>query len=119
MAGESGREVFAIPGSIHSPLSRGCHALIRQGAKLVETAADITDELGGGPIAGTTRAKAQAPAALPDHPVLDALGFDPLHLDAIQARCGLDTPTLQAQLLELELAARVARLDDGRFQRLK
>ena len=119
LAGESGREVFAIPGSIHSPLSRGCHALIRQGAKLVETAADITDELGGGPIAGTTRAKAQAPAALPDHPVLDALGFDPLHLDAIQARCGLDTPTLQAQLLELELAARVARLDDGRFQRLK
>ncbi|WP_263914881.1 DNA-processing protein DprA [Achromobacter sp. 79A6] len=119
LAGESGREVFAIPGSIHSPLSRGCHALIRQGAKLVETAADITDELGGGPTPGAPRAKAQAPAALPDHPVLDALGFDPLHLDAIQARCGLDTPTLQAQLLELELAARVARLDDGRFQRLK
>lgn len=119
LAGESGREVFAIPGSIHSPLSRGCHALIRQGAKLVETAADITDELGGGPTPGTARTKAPAPAALPDHPVLDALGFDPLHLDAIQARCGLDTATLQAQLLELELAARVARLDDGRFQRLK
>ncbi|MFP3533931.1 DNA-processing protein DprA, partial [Burkholderia sp. SIMBA_042] len=116
LAGESGREVFAIPGSIHSPLSRGCHALIRQGAKLVETAADITDELGGGPQPGARQAAAVEAAA--PHPVLDALGFDPLHLDAIQARCGLDTADLQAQLLELELALRVARLDDGRFQRL-
>lgn len=122
LAGESGREVFAIPGSIHSPLSRGCHALIRQGAKLVETAADITDELGGGsrpdarPAAPADDA---APREAAPHPVLEALGFDPLHLDAIQARCGLDTADLQAQLLELELAARVARLDDGRFQRLK
>ncbi len=123
LAGESGREVFAIPGSIHSPLSRGCHALIRQGAKLVETAADITDELGGGPQPGTRRPPEPADdpgdADNPTHPVLEALGFDPLHLDALQARCGLDTATLQAQLLELELAARVARLDDGRFQRLK
>ncbi|MFY2608684.1 DNA-processing protein DprA [Achromobacter ruhlandii] len=119
LAGESGREVFAIPGSIHSPLSRGCHALIRQGAKLVETAADITDELGGAPQPGARQSAAPAEEAAPDHPVLEALGFDPLHLDALQARCGLDTATLQAQLLELELAARVARLDDGRFQRLK
>lgn len=122
LAGESGREVFAIPGSIHSPLSRGCHALIRQGAKLVETAADITDELGGGPRPGAgpaAPAEDAAPREDAPHPVLEALGFDPLHLDAIQARCGLDTADLQAQLLELELAARVARLDDGRFQRLK
>jgi DNA processing protein len=60
-----------------------------------------------------------APAALPDHPVLDALGFDPLHLDAIQARCELATGDLQAQLVELELQGRIARLDDGRYQRLK
>lgn len=122
LAGESGREVFAIPGSIHSPLSRGCHALIRQGAKLVETGADITDELGGGPRPGVrpaAPAEDAAPKEASPHPVLEALGFDPLHLDAIQARCGLDTADLQAQLLELELAARVARLDDGRFQRLK
>lgn len=122
LAGESGREVFAIPGSIHSPLSRGCHALIRQGAKLVETAADITDELGGGPRPGAgpaAPAEDAAPREDAPHPVLEALGFDPLHLDAIQARCGLDTADLQAQLLELELAVRVARLDDGRFQRLK
>ena len=117
LAGECGREVFAIPGSIHSPLSRGCHALIRQGAKLVETAMDITDELGGGPTP-LQPARKEAPAALPAHPVLDALGFDPLHLDAIQARCGLETAALQTQLVELELQGRIARLDDGRYQRL-
>lgn len=117
LAGESGREVFAIPGSIHSPLSRGCHALIRQGAKLVETAADITDELGGGPTPTARRAAPPAPA-LPSHPVLEALGFDPLHLDAIQVRSGLAVGDLQAQLVELELQGRIARLDDGRYQRL-
>ncbi len=117
LAGECGREVFAIPGSIHSPLSRGCHALIRQGAKLVETAMDITDELGGGPTP-TPPARRQTPAPAPAHPVLDALGFDPLHLDAIQARCGLETADLQTQLVELELQGRIARLDDGRYQRL-
>ncbi|WMD19546.1 DNA-processing protein DprA [Achromobacter seleniivolatilans] len=116
LAGESGREVFAIPGSIHSPLSRGCHALIRQGAKLVETAMDITDELGG---SATPATRVQPPAPLPSHPVLDALGFDPLHLDTIQARLALDTGELQAQLVELELQGRIARLDDGRYQRLK
>ncbi|MDG9967341.1 DNA-processing protein DprA [Achromobacter mucicolens] len=117
LAGECGREVFAIPGSIHSPLSRGCHALIRQGAKLVETAMDITDELGGGPTP-TPPARRQTPAPAPAHPVLDALGFDPLHLDAIQARCGLETADLQTQLVELELQGRIARLHDGRYQRL-
>lgn len=121
LAAESGREVFAIPGSIHSPLSRGCHALIRQGAKLVETAQDITDELGL-PDPGARPAPAAAPPAAatdaPGHPLLHALGHDPLHLDALQARTGLDTATLQAQLLELELAGHIARLDDGRFQQL-
>ncbi|HEY0296715.1 MAG TPA: DNA-processing protein DprA [Bordetella sp.] len=118
LAAESGREVFAIPGSIHSPLSRGCHALIRQGAKLVETAQDITDELGS-PAPAARPVPAQAPRPdTPQHPLLHALGHDPLHLDALQARTGLDTATLQAQLLELELAGHIARLDDGRFQRL-
>ncbi|WP_333903454.1 DNA-processing protein DprA, partial [Achromobacter insolitus] len=116
LAAEGGREVFAIPGSIHSPLSRGCHALIRQGAKLVETARDITDELGGNPTPATRAQPAADP--LPDHPVLDALGYDPLHLDAVQARSGMDTASLQAQLVELELQGRIVRLDDGRYQRL-
>src|SRR5690606_15635816 len=127
LAGESGREVFAIPGSIHSPLSRGCHALIRQGAKLVETAQDITDELGAATRAGRAKAsgvatpdEASGPGtAAPESPLLRALGFDPLHLDALQARTGLDIATLNVQLLELELAGHVARLDGGRFQRLK
>jgi DNA processing protein len=215
LAGENGREVFAIPGSIHSPLSRGCHALIRQGAKLVETARDITDELGApeGPGAapgvgaasgagaasgmgaasgtvtasgmatasgagtssgtGTTSgagaaseggaasdADASAPlegaasrqaasrrrragsaaaaagqASLPgmpgftdtpewtepydgDDPLLNALGYDPVHVDTLLARTGLDSPTLGARLLELELTGVVTRMDGGRYQRL-
>ncbi|HYG41475.1 MAG TPA: DNA-processing protein DprA [Bordetella sp.] len=119
LAGENGREVFAIPGSIHSPLSRGCHALIRQGAKLVETAQDITDELGGGQPAASQGAPAISAPPRPDTPLLQALGYDPLHLDALQARTGLDIAVLNVQLLELELAGRIARLDGGRFQRLK
>jgi len=118
MAAEQGREVFAIPGSIHAPQSRGCHALLRQGAKLVESAEDVLEEL---------RLPAAAPAPAGDAPdattpaqqeVLQALGFDPLGLDALVARTGLDAATLQVRLLELELDGRVARLPGGLFQRL-
>ena len=120
MAAEQGREVFAIPGSIHAPQSRGCHALLRQGAKLVESAQDVLEEL---------RLPAAAPMPVPsgDAPeatmpaqqeVLQALGFDPLGLDALVARTGLDAATLQVRLLELELDGRVARLPGGLFQRL-
>lgn len=133
LAGENGREVFAIPGSIHSPLSRGCHALIRQGAKLVETAQDITDELGEihPATAPATSKSATSNAAKsnaaprdthpgpPDTLLLQALGYDPVHPDLLQARTGLDIPTLTAQLLDLELAGHITRLDGGRFQRLK
>ena len=111
---EAGREVFAIPGSIHSPQSRGCHALIKQGAKLVETAQDVLDELGG------QRSISPAQAALPGlqaHPLLDAMGFEPVSLDALQARTGLATSQLSAQLLELELQGDVARLPGGLYQR--
>jgi DNA processing protein len=65
------------------------------------------------------RAQPAAAEALPDHPVLDALGYDPLHLDAIQARSGMDTADLQTQLVQLELQGRVVQLDDGRYQRMK
>jgi DNA processing protein len=111
---EAGREVFAIPGSIHSPQSRGCHALIRQGAKLVESAADVLEELDWGvhPSAATA-----APPSAPDDPLLDALGHDPATLDALQARTGWPTAELTARLLELELDGRVARLPGGLFQR--
>ncbi len=112
LAAEAGREVFAVPGSIHSPQSKGCHALIKQGAKLVESAADIVEELRGHRPAGPMPGPAPAP-----HPLLDALGDDPVTLDALLARTGLPTPELSAQLLELELDGRVARLPGGLYQR--
>jgi DNA processing protein len=121
LAAENGREVFAIPGSIHSPLSRGCHALIRQGAKLVETARDITEELGSpgtAPAAPVARDDPADHADSPSDAVLAAAGYDPVHPDTLLARTGLDSPTLNARLLELELAGAIARVDGGRVQRL-
>ena len=122
LAAEQGKDVFAIPGSIHSPQSRGCHALIKQGAKLVEVAQDVLEELHGWQsvanncIASQASIDADPPSA--DDPLLAALGFDAVSLDALQARTGLDTARLQAQLLELELSGTVARLPGGAFQRL-
>ena len=128
MAAEQGREVFAIPGSIHAPQSRGCHALLRQGAKLVESAEDVLEELrlpaaapapaGDAPDATTPAQQGAQRLGLVVDEVLQALGFDPLGLDALVARTGLDAATLQVRLLELELDGRVARLPGGLFQRL-
>jgi DNA processing protein len=115
LAADYGREVFALPGSIHSPLARGCHALIRQGAKLVESAQDIAEEL-----TASTPAAPAAAAPRPDphrDPVLDALGSDPATLDALLARTGWPAAELSARLLELELEARVERLPGGLYQR--
>lgn len=127
LACEQGREVFAIPGSIHAPQSRGCHALIRQGAKLVETAQDIVEELQVtlSPVAvPVLRVPDDASAntgifssQLPAHPLLQALGYDPVGLDLLSARTGWDAATLQAQLLELELDGWVTVLPGGLFQR--
>lgn len=130
LAVEAGREVFAIPGSIHSPQSRGCHALIRQGAKLVESAQDIVEELGderGVPArAGRGRAGQATPVPPSDlaapprsdvDAVLEALGHDPATLDALAARTGLSAAALGARLLELELEGAVSRLPGGLFQR--
>jgi DNA processing protein len=118
LAVEAGREVFAIPGSIHSPQARGCHALIRQGAKLVESAEDVLEEL---PPLGAALRQA-APAAPEETPheqqaLLDAMGFDPVSLDALMARCGWPAAELQAALLALELDGQVARLAGQLFQR--
>ncbi len=126
LAAEQGKEVFAIPGSIHNPQSRGCHQLIRQGAKLVETAQDVLEELrwpaqpSDAPESVATNAY-PAPASPQNRSqtaLLEALGADPVGLDALVARTGLDTATLQARLLELELDGRVGRLPGGLFQRL-
>lgn len=123
LAAEQGKEVFAIPGSIHTPQSRGPHALIRQGAKLVETAEDVLEELPWPAIAhaaASTRQESSPDAAIQGSAalLLDALGGDPVSLDALQARTGWDTATLQAQLLELELGGHIGRLPGGLFQRL-
>ena len=120
-ASEQGKEVFAIPGSIHSTQTRGCHALIKQGAKLVESAQDVLEELrwddGAGPATNHGADIACGPAP-EDTPLLRALGFDPVGLDALQARTGIDTARLQAQLMALELQGEVARLPGGLFQRI-
>jgi DNA processing protein len=115
LANEAGREVFAIPGSIHSPQSRGCHALIKQGAKLVETAQDVLEELkvpGAIPSAEATPSTGE-----PGDPLLDALGYDPVTLDALVLRSGLDAAELSGRLLELELEGYVTRLPGQFFQR--
>jgi len=119
LASEAGREVFAIPGSIHSPQARGCHALIRQGAKLVEAAEDVVEELRG-PAQRSLLAGpgARTPAPTPEDPLLAALGHDPVTLDALLARTGESAAVLSARLLELELDGRVARLPGGLYQRL-
>jgi len=118
LAAEQGRDVFAIPGSIHSPQSRGCHALIKQGAKLVEVAQDVLQELNLATPASSAGDEDSAAQQRPDDPLMAALGFDAVSLDALQARCGLDTAHLQAKLLELELSGQVARLPGGLFQRM-
>jgi DNA processing protein len=117
LAAEQGKEVFAIPGSIHSPQARGCHALLKDGAKLVETAQDVLEELRA-PAPPQPRGEA-ATAAAPtrEDEVLVALGFDPVSLDALVARTGIAPARLQARLLELELEGHVARLPGGLFQR--
>ncbi len=115
LAAEAGREVFAIPGSIHAPQSRGCHALIKQGAKLVESAADVIDELRPDQRAQARPERARSAAT--GDTVLDALGHDPTSLDALIARTGWPAAQLSARLLELELDARVVRLPGGLFQR--
>lgn len=121
LAVEAGREVFAIPGSIHSPQARGCHALIRQGAKLVESAEDVLEELPPLGHAGAASAPvAPGPALEASHarqPLLDAMGFDPVSLDALMARIGWPAAELSAALLELELDGHVARLAGQLFQR--
>jgi DNA processing protein len=111
LALEQGREVFAIPGSIHSPQSRGCHALIKQGAKLVENARDILEELG---YPGATSATAIAL----EHPLFVHLGFEPLDTESLAQRSGLTIGELSAILLQLELDGHIASLPGGLYQRI-
>jgi DNA processing protein len=126
LAGEQGREVFAIPGSIHSPLSRGCHRLIKQGAKLVESAQDILEELGAWslspapPPTSATPAPPESAANDDDSAalVLAQLGYGPCTLDELAQRTTLNADALLALLLDLELAGHVSPLPGNRYQRL-
>jgi DNA processing protein len=118
LACEQGKEVFAIPGSIHAVQSRGCHALIKQGAKLVETLDDVLDEL----IPSDTR-RPRTPTTEPStdaaqDDLLEHIGFEPMGLDALSARTGLSAAQLQARLLDLELEGQIARLPGALFQRV-
>jgi DNA processing protein len=125
LASEQGREVFAIPGSIHNPMSRGCHKLIRQGAKLVESAEDIVNELGS--LTGHLMQNAEpekAPAApAPIDPeyetLLDVLGFDPATANELAQRSGLTIAQVSSMLLILELEGKIETQSGGRYSQLK
>ncbi len=118
LASEAGREVFAIPGSIHSPLSRGCHALIRQGAKLVETPADVLEELPASDALTPTATWSAAPLlSPPQRRLLGLMGYEPVSLDELLNRGAGTTADVNGQLLDLELAGQVARLAGQLFQR--
>jgi DNA processing protein len=123
LAAEAGREVFAIPGSIHSPLSRGCHQLIKQGAKLVEEAADVISELRFSVPKEELTMSPSEPAgqAVLDKEyemLLDALGFAPATIDGLVARTHLPSGSVASMLLILELEGRVAALPGGRYGRM-
>ena len=138
LALEQNKEVFAIPGSIHAPQYKGCHALIKQGAKLVECAADISEELPTLNHESTNKSIASQADLTPqneendlknqcveeafanpyDSLILKAMGYEPTTLDELQLRTQLDAATIQIHLLELELAAHIQRLPGGRYQQI-
>lgn len=115
LAAEQGREVFAIPGSIHSPVSKGCHQLIKQGAKLVDNIQDVVDELG---IISRDNIFSEQQKPVEANPLLVSMGFDPVTMEALIERSGLTSENLSAMLLMLELENKVASLPGGRYQRL-
>jgi DNA processing protein len=122
LAADQGREVFAIPGSIHSPLARGCHALIRQGAKLVETAPDILEELGALAhfVAAPPGRAAMAPGASLDaaqQELLELMGYDPVEVDTLIARSGLTPGGVSSMLLHMELCGLIEARPGGKVQR--
>lgn len=119
MAAEQGRDVFAIPGSIHSPLAKGCHQLIKQGAKLVESAQDILEEYGQALSGGTPAQAGTIAKTAPSDPLLDLIGFDPVDVETLALRAGQDIASLHAQLLTLELQGCLERLPGEIYRRLQ
>ena len=120
LAAEQGREVFAIPGSIHSPVSKGCHQLIKQGAKLVDNIQDIVDEfpfIGSGSLA-TIPIGTRSEMTDENDSLLDFMGFDPVSMDSLIERSGLQSDALAPMLMMLELEGKLALLPGGRYQRI-
>jgi DNA processing protein len=120
MAAEQGREVFALPGSIHSALTKGCHRLIREGAQLVETVDDVLSAMRVSPLAGLPGPDTvkRDNDDYPDAILLGALGHDPVALDDLLLRLEIDAGALGARLLDLELAGLITQLPGGRVQRI-
>ena len=118
-AGEQGREVFAIPGSIHSTFSKGCHQLIKQGAKLVDEANDILIELHWGGAKRAETAPEDDTDLADSDPVLVAMGFDPVLIDTLLERVKLPTDQLMSRVTELELDGAIASMPGGKYQRLR
>ena len=113
LASEQGRDVFAVPGSIHSPHSKGCHALIKQGAKLVESAQDVLEELGLDAGSSEIHNSSRASGGLLQH-----MGYDPCTIDTLIQRTGLTAEAISAMLLTLELEGKVGSLPGGVYQRI-
>jgi DNA processing protein len=128
LATEQGREVFAIPGSIHSPVTKGCHQLIKQGAKLVESTHDILEELKNVLPENTTLAhsppglmgnfNSETTASMEGNTVLTSMGFDPINFETLRALSGLTTEALSSMLMVLELENKITTLPGGKYQRL-
>ena len=121
---EQGREVMAIPGSIHSPLSKGCHALIKEGAKLVENTQDILDELKGLSLRIELRREPEneidaAEHSLEDATLLKHLGYDAVDINTLCHRSGLTAEVVSAMLLTLELNGQISSLPGGWYQRIQ
>ena len=119
LAIEQGRDVFAVPGSIHAPQSKGCHALLKQGAKLVEAAQDVLEELGGAVVIPALNSTLQGVDIQgTDRALLDHIGFDPVDVDTLRTRSGFTIAELSAMLLTLELSGHVHTLPGGLYQRI-
>jgi DNA processing protein len=131
LAGDQGREVFAVPGSIRNPLARGCHRLIRQGARLVETAEELLEDIAPlvGELAGELRARLDQDSEAgetgveagdgetPAGRLLEVIGHDPVSVDRLIEHTGMSTSEISALLMELELEGRVSPLGGGRYVR--